>query len=490
MAVVDRLVREARALLGADLVELASHVVLIVLLTHVFLTPRGYGRLNFVLSAVRTVGILATVGLQKATARYVTEFVETAPGQLPYLLRRSLAYLTTTVVAFVGVLVLFGSPLVRFAGLSTLAPFVLVGGVLVVAEVYSGYFAAIFQGFNRVTWTAVQGVVSGVSRLVLVVALVWIGFGVVGAVVGYLLASAAAAVVGGVVFYVRFYRRFDAADAPAAGLSKRLLGYSLPLLVSLGANALDKKVDVVLVGVFLNMTSVGYYTVAKQVSDVVSMPATAFGFTVSPAIGEQRSRERLDRAATLYQRSLQYVLLLYLPGVVGLALVAGPTVTDVFGSAYRPAVPIVQVYGGFILVNAVDKVTTDGLDYLGRAPSRATARTATGIGNFLLNLLLIPQIGVLGAAIASVVTYTIYACTNVYLIHQELAFDLRTVARTVGRVGLVALGMAVVVWLVLSTASGVLSLPEAVLAGVATWGALSIGTGVLEIRKIERALVG
>ena len=379
MTLADRIASGVKATLGANVVDMASNALLVVVLTRVLLSPRGFGRLNFALSAVGVVSVFATLGLHKSAARYVTEFAETDPGQVPWVLRRSFVFVAALVVLVAGGMAVFGGPVARALGTPSLAPFVLVGSLYVAARAFSGYFSALFQGFNRVTWSAVLGVVSGVARFVGVIALVALGFGVVGALVGYVVAAGAAALVGGFVVYARFYRRYEAADRPAEGLSRRILEYSVPLTASLSANVLDKKVDVLLVGVLLNMTSVGYYTVAKQVSDVVALPATSFGFTISPAIGEQRSGNRTDRAADLYRRSLRYVLLLYVPGVTGLVLVAAPTVRYVFGPDYLPAVPVVQVYSGFILVNAVNKVTSDGLDYLGRARSRAVIRTAMAV---------------------------------------------------------------------------------------------------------------
>jgi O-antigen/teichoic acid export membrane protein len=487
-ALADRLSHGVKAIFGANVVNMVSNAALVVVLTRFLLTPEEFGRLNFALSVFVVASILATLGLPKSTARYITDFAETDPGQVPHLIRRALLYLgVLTLLVSVGVVVL-GRPLARTYGQPALVPFLLVGGAYVAARSGAKFLAAAFQGLNRVTWTGAVNVVNNVSRLVFAVAFVLLGFGAVGALAGYVAGFLAAAVVGFFVLYSRFYRTYDEADEMEEGLSRRLLEYAVPLTATRGANVLDKKVDTLLIGVLLNMTGVGYYTVAKQVSDFVSVPAASFGFTISPALGEQKASDSLDRAATLYERSLEYVLLAYVPAMVGLVLVAGPTVRYVFGADYLPAVPVVQVFSGFILVNAVNKVTTDGLDYLGRARERAIVKSAMAVANFVLNLLLIPRLGVVGAAVATVITYTVYTGTNVWIIHQELGFSVPRVARHAGVVCLVTAGMAVAVSLVLPLVSGMATLLGAVFAGLAVWGVLAVVGGVLDVREVAEFL--
>jgi O-antigen/teichoic acid export membrane protein len=486
MSVAERLSEGVKATFSANLLKTASQAALVVLLTRVFLTPSGYGTLNLVLSILGVLTILATLGLPKSAARYVTEFAERDPGQVAHVLRRSTLYLgATTAVVSVGVVV--SSRLLAGAlGVPSLVPYLTVGGAYVAGRSFSSYFGALFQGFNRVKWTAVLTAVTAVGQLAAVVGLVLLGYGALGALGGYVVGYGLSVAVGAVVLYTRFYD--PTGVAAVEDLSRRILEYSVPLTATRGANVLDKKVDSVLLGVLVNVTAVGYYTVAKQVSDFVAMPASAFGFTLSPALGKQKSEQRLDSAARLYERSLEYVLLAYVPAVVGLVLVAEPTIRYVFGAAYLPAVPVVQVFSGFILVNAVNKITSDALDYLGRARSRAIVKSAMAVSNFLLNLLLIPQFGAVGAAVATVVTYTVYTVSNVYVIHSELSLSVERIVRQLGAVCLIALGMGVAVAAATTFVSGLPSLFGVVALGVGVWGTLSVLGGVLDVGEVAEFL--
>lgn len=489
MSLAARLSRGVKATFGAQMVRMLANAALIVVLTRFLLTPEAFGTLNFALSIFGVVSIFATLGLPKSTARYITDFVESNPGQIPHIIRRSLAFLAGLSLLVSVAIVVVGPPVARLVDSPVIIPFLLVGGGYVVARSGANFLTAAFQGFNRVTWSAVVGLVNGVSRLIFVVLFVLLGFGAVGAFGGYVAGFLLATIVGFIVLYFKFYRQYDSAEEVEEGLTRRVLEYAVPLTATRGANVLDKKVDTILVGLLLNMTAVGYYTVAKQVSSFLAVPAASFGFTISPALGEQKSEDRLDRAARLYERSLKYTLLAYVPAAAGLILVAEPMVRYVFGTAYLPAVPVVQLFSGFVLVSAVDQITSDGLDYLGRARLRALVKSAMSVTNFVLNLLLIPTIGVAGAAVATVVTYSIYTGANVWIIHAELGFSLRRVGRHVAVVCLVTAGMAVTVLSVLPMVSGIATLLGAVVVGLAVWGVLSVAGGVLDVREVADFLV-
>jgi len=100
------------------------------------------------------------------------------------------------------------------------------------------------------------------------------------------------------ILYYGFYVRYDAADEYEDGLSRRLLEYSVPLTATQSANVIDKQIDIVLVGAFINPAAVAFYTLAKQITEFVLAPAASLGFTISPNFGEQKAAGRTRGSQT------------------------------------------------------------------------------------------------------------------------------------------------------------------------------------------------
>ena len=484
MSFADRIAAGVKASFGARIVKIATNALLLVILTRFLFTTDQYGLLYTVVSVVGVASMFATLGLPSSAARYVAEYSEVDPGQVPRILGVSLLFVAGFGLLTAIVIVVFDGPITALVGEAAIAPLLSLAAVYVVFESLHKYLTAVLQGLNEIPLSAGLNATAQIGRLVFAVGLVVAGFGVWGALAGYLLGFALSVTVGGWLLYNRIYASLPTASEMEDGLVRRLVEYSVPLTATRGATVIDKKVDTILVTSLAGLTPAAYYAVAKQVADACVSPASSLGYTISPAFGEDKAGDRLERAARLYEYSLEHVLIFYIPATVGLILVAEPTMRHVFGESYLGATPVVQVFSLFILANAVNKITTDSLDYLGRARIRAIFKGGMAIGNVSLNLLLIPIYGATGAAAASVVTFGAYTLLSVYIISTELPIRFRIVTGSVARIGLIAGIMGVGVWLLVPYVNGVLTLVAVIATGGGIWLALSAAWGVIDIEQL------
>ncbi|WP_199519514.1 MULTISPECIES: flippase [Haloferax] len=469
---------------AAQSISLLSKGLLIFLLTRYFLSPDEYGLLFFAISILSVALLFANLGLAKSAARYLAEYRKTEPAQIPHILRSTLKYNLLTILVITVAVVVFSNPISRLVGDPRIAPLLAVGVGYIAFSSLKTFASLSFQGLNSVDWSAKIDIVANVSFLVFIVGLLVFGLGPLGAIVGYTVGYALAVIVGFTVLYRKFVRLLDNDIPEERGLTRRILRYSAPLTVTRGAVMLDSRVDAILVGYFLNPAAVGFYMLGKQITDFVIAPATTIGFSVSPTYGEQKVTNKLERAANLYETTFEYVVTLYVPAAVGLVILAEPTIRLVFGQDYLGAVPVVQVFSLYVFLRAIDKITNDSLDFVGRAGSRAYAKSATAVANVALNVALIPTLGVVGAALATVITYVFLVGFEVYLIYTEFGLSLARLARTTAIVCLVTLGMALPVLAFEPFISGVVSLTAAVALGLAMWSVLASVSGLLDFRQV------
>ncbi|WP_137287233.1 oligosaccharide flippase family protein [Halorussus salinisoli] len=485
---LKRVSRGLKATFGARLLHMAASGVLMVVLVRYLLTSKQYGLLGSALAVLGVAQLVGDLGIAKSAARYVTEYRETQPDQVPHVLRAALTYRIAAAGGVAGAFVVFGVVIADLLGQPEIGPLLVVGAGYVAVHSLFTFTQVLFQGFNRVTYSSAIRAVGTVSRLGLAVLFVTIFGGAMGALTGYIVGYGIGAVLGLGLLYVVGYRGTERAETREDGLARKVLRYSVPLTVTRGANVIDKRVDTILVGYFMNPVAVGYYYLAKQIVGFVQTPAASLGFTLSPTYGEHKAEGETDHAARIYETTLKYTLLLYVPAAAGIVLVAEPTITLVFGSDMASAAPVLQVFSGYVVLQAIAFVTSDALDYLGRARSRAYAKGATSIGNFLLNLVMIPRFGVVGAAAATVVTFGAYTVVNVAVIHSELSLSVGRIARHLAAVAGVAAAMSVAVYFVLTATSGAVAVATAILLGVAVWAGLSVAGGLLDPDRVVSVL--
>ncbi|WP_247000037.1 oligosaccharide flippase family protein [Halosolutus gelatinilyticus] len=481
----EHIVRGFKATFVARAVYMVSSGLLMFLLARYLLEPDAYGALYWAIGILAIIQLFADLGVGKSAARYISEYREADPGQIPHLIRSTIAFKLVVLTIVVGVLLGFHEEIATLLRDEQVAPFLAAGVLYVVAFSFSTYTQISFQGFNHLGYSATVQAISGASRLIFAVSFALLGLGALGAFFGYIVGYAIAAAVGLTILYLEFYREYEPADEYEEGLARRLLEYSVPLTATRSANVIDKRIDIVLVGYFLSPVAVAFYTLGKQITDFVLAPAQALGFTISPNFGEQKAAGELEEARDIYETSLEQMMLLYIPAAVGLAIVADPLVTMVFGADYAGAVPVLQILCGFVVLMAITNLTSDGLDYLGRARSRAIAKGAASLANFGLNLLLIPTVGVVGAAAATVVTHTFYVAVNLYIVHSELSLRVERLARRIGLICAITGVMAIAVLLVTPLISGVVMLAAAIGVGALTWAVLAVASGLVDPSQVR-----
>ncbi|RQG90270.1 flippase [Natrarchaeobius halalkaliphilus] len=485
----EHIVRGFKATLVARAIYMLSSALLMFVLARYLLDPDGYGALYWTIGILAVVQLCADLGFGKSLARYVSEYNESDPGQIPHLLRTVVSYKLAALGVVCGALLLFYEQIAVFLGDPNAAPFLAAGVLYVIVNSFNVFSQIAFQGFNRLGYSAAVQAIGGATRLLFAVAFVLLGLGALGALLGYVVGYAIAATFGLTVLYFQFYRTYEPAETYEEGLSRRLAEYSVPLTATRSANVVDKQIDTVLVGVFLTPAAVAFYTLGKQITDFVLAPAESLGFTISPNFGEQKATGKLEQAREIYETSLTHTMLVYIPAATGLVIVAEPFITMVFGADYAGAVPVLQILAGFIVLQAITNLTSDSLDYLGRARARAVAKGGTAAANFGLNILLIPTMGVVGAAIATVLTHSVYVVVNLYIVHLELSLRVGRLARSIALICTITAAMAVAVSLVTPLISNVVMLLIAIGLGACTWAALVIASGFVDPREV-RSIIG
>lgn len=187
-------------------------------------------------------------------------------------------------------------------------------------------------------------------------------------------------------------------------LLRRLFSYGLrshtTALLNLGNLRLDSFLTSLLVGV----TAVGYYAVATSLVEVIWQLPLAVSGILFPLAAGQRTAEASGKLVAVITRR---TLLLVVVSCIGLLIASRFLLPALFGAAYLPAlVPLWFLLPGMIGLTLYKTLYT----YLLARNYPSIGILSTGlalVATLSLDLLLIPQMGIVGAAIASSIAYTI-----------------------------------------------------------------------------------
>ena len=188
--------------------------------------------------------------------------------------------------------------------------------------------------------------------------------------------------------------------------AKTLMSDSWPLILAGVAVSLYMRIDLVMIREILDTGAVGQYAAAVRFSEAWYFVPVAITQSFFPAVLHAKN-QRLDR----YRQRLVWLYgsLAWLGLAVALfvTLLAGPLISFLYGAVYSEAGPVLAAHiwaGIFVCIGVASGkyLLAENLTLIFFWNSAAGA-----IINIVLNLYLIPRHGIIGAAIATVISYAI-----------------------------------------------------------------------------------
>ncbi len=202
---------------------------------------------------------------------------------------------------------------------------------------------------------------------------------------------------------------------------KEMLRTSLPMLTS---NLLMKMmgwVDTLMLGIMRPAEDVGIYHIALKISILTKLSLAAVNSVIAPRFAAYHSQGDM----TSFIRTSNYAtrLIFWTSAPVLVVILAYPyTITGIFGSEFTAGVTalIILTTGQFIA--AISGSVGYILNMTGHQVVQQNITLFSIVLNITLNLLLIPVMGITGAAIAAASSLAFRNLVSVYYIHRKLHF--------------------------------------------------------------------
>ncbi|MGA9659129.1 MAG: lipopolysaccharide biosynthesis protein [Asticcacaulis sp.] len=342
-----------------------------------------------------------------------------------------------------------------------------------------------------------EGRVGAASLLDMVQTVGGFGLGVVCAMLG--LGGASPLVGGGLIalMCLPFVAREDWGRALKGRFSpdkaKLYAHYGFPVSASLILTLALYTADRFLIAYFLNDSEAGAYhagfSLASRILDVLFI---WFGAAGGPALIHALEHEGLDglkATASLQLRTMAFVLF---PAVGGLIMVAPALGTLLIGEGLRQqallVTPLISLGALFSGLNTYYFLQAFTLSKKTRL--LIVAMSVPAISNIALNVLLIPRMGLMGAAVASCISFGLGMLASWLLGLRTLRLPVPVV--DLGKILLSALIMMAAVALLPGHDRFSAPIAELILkgtTGVLVYGALAYGLNLNNIRPVAQSLV-
>jgi polysaccharide transporter, PST family len=378
--------------LGADKILRLGLGLFVGVLIARTLGPAQFGLLSFALAVVTMFGAVGTLGLESVTVRELVRDSTNRPRVLGTVFGLKLAgsAIAALLVVLVAWLLRSGEPHVW-----RISAIIALGQLFLAFDVIDYVFQARLQSRYSVLAKNAAFCVVAIVRVVLVVrhasleAFVW--------------AIALEYVLAGVLLLATFGRVEGLAALKwefRRDLATRLLRSSWPLVLSGLVIAIYLRIDQIMLAAMAGDAAVGVYSVAARLAEVWYFVPMALTTSTLPALIQSRERSHAEFTQRT-ERLFTVMVLLSVAVAIPTTLLARPVVLFLYGPEYAGSVVplIVLTWTGVFVSLGVAReswMLAEGL------MTHSFATTVWGaVINVLLNLVLIPRYGGLGAAIAT-----------------------------------------------------------------------------------------
>lgn len=269
------------------------------------------------------------------------------------------------------------------------------------------------NGLRWMKWYAAVNIVQNISMMVItVVLIIWLNMDIMGAVIGFVLPTILVSLLS--LTIIRAY--FAISPKLVNSFLKDISTFGFYVVLASSIDMINTQIGNLLIGYYMNETEVGYYSVAIVFMSGITLLPQAMQTIITPSIATYYGKKDFDSIRKLIKNTVPKTFTAMVFISVFLAFSGKFLITLIFTSEFLPAyTPMLilligySIYGAFIPIGgclgSIDKVQI--LYRIG---------VIGVISNIFLNITLIPQFGLIGAASATSISLILIGITRSYFI--------------------------------------------------------------------------
>lgn len=365
------------------------------------------GQYALVLAVVTWLGIGGKVGFNKAITKRISE------GKEPeHYVGAGLVVMGTMMAVIVIMLTLFRGSVNNYIG-APVADFVI---LLLFVSLYKSLVNASLKGNHLVhIYALLSTAKQGIRALAQISLVALVGLGLTGMLWGYAVGYILTATAGLYVLGLR----------PAVPEKRHIVSlFKYAKYAWLGSvrSKTFSTADIAVLGVFVTQGLIGIYSVAWSIGKFLDIFGSSVSSTLFPEMSKTSVQNDDSAVAGLTEESLTYAGLILIPGIVG-TLVVGDRLMRIYGDSFAAGTDVLTILVLALLVYTYNEQLLNTLNAIDK-PNLAFRANGIFIStNVILNIILVWNLGWIGAAISTALSAGIGLVFGFYYTRRHILFE-------------------------------------------------------------------
>ena len=266
---------------------------------------------------------------------------------------------------------------------------------------------AAFTGLEKMHLNSVMLIVQSIVKTVLILALVVLGLGTLGAVVGFSVGVLVAGVTGVLLTYTMYRSLPKPTDGKIEFIktTKTMLKYGLPLSIGSILSGFLTQFYSYLMPIFVTDNSlIGNYSVALNFVVLITFFATPVTTMLFPAFSKLDFQHDKEVLKNVYQYSVKYAALVVVPVTAMVMALAQPAIHTLFQNKYPQAPLYLALLSVIYLFSALGSLSAGSLiNGQGHTKYNLKLTLLSVIIGFPLSFVLVSQFGIIGLIVTTII---------------------------------------------------------------------------------------
>ncbi|QTU83145.1 flippase [Carnobacteriaceae bacterium zg-C25] len=187
------------------------------------------------------------------------------------------------------------------------------------------------------------------------------------------------------------------------------------------ATVIYTNLDVVMLGFIHGNEAVGYYNAAVKIKSVLVTLVTSLGAVLLPRLSFYIENNNTAEFTRLTAKSLNFIMLSALPMTIYFIFYAQPGILFLSGAGYDPAVfPMMILMPTLVFIGLSNLIGIQIMVPMGKEQLLVRSVCYGAITDLIVNILLVPSMGVVGSAIGNLAAEFVVVCYQWFAVRHTM----------------------------------------------------------------------
>jgi O-antigen/teichoic acid export membrane protein len=199
--------------------------------------------------------------------------------------------------------------------------------------------------------------------------------------------------------------------------TKEIISTSYPMALSAISYFIMQSIDVIFLGIYNSFETIAYYSIAVKLSSVAALAIVSVNIVIAPKIAKIYKDNNFDKLRVLMKKATRLNVAVSIP-ILLCIIIFSTYLLSFFGSDYTLAKNSLIILASSQLFNSISGPSAIFLNMTGRQKSLNIILIIALLINVTLNVILIPILGMIGAALSTAISLILWKTAASALVYS------------------------------------------------------------------------